>query len=56
MTLVTNLATGTAGVVDTSGKFTVSTIPTATTTGHIATGINDTGGRFATGVKDTCGK
>jgi hypothetical protein len=62
MTLVTNLATGTAGVLDTSGKFTVSTIPTAnlplvsTTTGHIATGINDTGGKFATGVKDTCGK
>jgi hypothetical protein len=35
-----NLAPGTAGVVDTSGKFT--------------TGVNNTGSKFATGVNNTC--
>ncbi len=37
-----NFANGTAGVVDTGGKF--------------ATGVNDTGGKFATGVNETGGK
>jgi hypothetical protein len=41
MTPVANFATGTAGVIDTGGKF--------------CTSVNDTGGKFATGDKDTGG-
>ncbi len=37
-----NFATGTAGVVDTGGKF--------------GTGVNNTGGKFATVIYDTSGK
>jgi hypothetical protein len=41
MTPAANVATGTASVCDTSGKF--------------VTGVKDNGGKFASGVKDTCG-
>jgi hypothetical protein len=40
-TRAANFATGTAGVVDTGGKFAIS--------------VNDTGGKFAAGVDDTGG-
>jgi hypothetical protein len=39
---VANFATGTAGVIDTGGKF--------------ANSVNDTGSKFATGVNDTRSK
>jgi hypothetical protein len=41
MTLAENFATGTAGVVDTDGKF--------------ATGVNDSGGKFTAGIVDASG-
>jgi hypothetical protein len=41
-TLAANFATGTAGVVDTVGKF--------------STSVNDTGSKFAAHVNDTGGK
>ncbi len=42
MTPAANIATSSACVVDTGGKF--------------ATGVNDTGGKFAAGVNDAGGK
>jgi hypothetical protein len=48
-----NFPTGTAGVVDTGGKFATGVNDNC---GKFAAGVVDTGGKFATGVNDNCAK